>query len=45
MIASEVEKLHEILSKMRTEYDEETEFGHNQEMQSKYNKIFENLRV
>ena len=45
MITTEVEKLHAILSKMRTEYDDETEFGHNQEMQSKYNKIFENLRV
>ena len=45
MIANEVEKLHETLSKMRKEYDEETEFGHNQQMQSKYDKIFENLRV
>ena len=44
MIAEEVEKLEEILSQRRKEYDEETNFGQNLEKQSEYNSIFDKLR-
>ena len=45
MIAIEVYKLEEILSKRRQEYDEQTNFGHNLEKQSEYNSIFNKLRL
>ncbi len=44
MIAEEVEKLEEILSQRRKEYDEETNFGQNLEKQSEYNLTFDKLR-
>ncbi|MEK0321208.1 MAG: hypothetical protein QQN58_00450 [Nitrosopumilus sp.] len=45
MIAIDVYKLEEILSKRRQEYDEQTNFGHNLEKQSEYNSIFDKLRL
>ncbi len=45
MIAMDVYKLEEILSKRRQEYDEQTNFGHNLEKQSEYNSIFNKLRL
>ena len=45
MIAIEVYKLEEILSKRRQEYDEQTNFGHNLEKQLEYNSIFNKLRL
>jgi len=45
MIAIEVEKLEEILSQKRQEYDVQTNFGHNLEKQSEYNSIFDRLRL
>jgi len=45
MIAIEVEKLEEILSQRRQEYDEQTNFGQNLEKQSEYNSIFDRLRL
>jgi len=45
MIAIEVEKLDEILSQRRQEYDEQTNFGQNLERQSEYNLIFDKLRL
>lgn len=44
MIVIEVQKLEEILSQKRQEYDEQTNFGQNIEKQSEYNSIFERLR-
>jgi len=44
MIAIEVQKLEEILSQKRQEYDEQTNFGQNIEKQSEFNSIFERLR-
>ncbi len=45
MIAIEVEKLEEILSQRRQEYDVQTNFGQNLEKQSEYNSIFDRLRL
>ena len=45
MIAKEVEKLEEILSQRRKEYDEQTSFGQNLEKQSEYNSTFDKLRL
>ena len=45
MIAKEVEKLEEILSQRRKEYDEQTNFGQNLEKQSEYNSTFAKLRL
>jgi len=45
MIASEIEKLEQLLSQRRQEYDEETNFGQNFEKQSEYNLIFDKLRL
>ena len=44
MIIKEVEKLEKILSVKRRDYDEETDFGSNQKMQSEYDAIFAKLR-
>jgi len=44
MIVIEVQKLEEILSQKRQEYDEQTNFGQNLEKQSEYNSIFDRLR-
>ena len=43
MIASEIEKLSEILNKRRKEYDELTNFGENQETQKEFDLIFDKL--
>jgi len=45
MIAEEVEKLEDILSKRRQEYDEQTNFGQNLEKQIEYNSIFDSLKL
>ncbi len=45
MIAVEVEKLGEILSQRRQEYDEQTNFGQNLEKQLNYNSIFDRLKL
>jgi len=45
MIAEEVEKLEEILSKRRQEYDEQTNFGQNSEKQLEYNSTFDRLKL
>ncbi len=45
MITIEVQKLEEILSPKRHEYDEQTHFGQNLEKQSEYNSIFDRLRL
>jgi hypothetical protein len=45
MIAEEVEKLEEILSKRRQEYDEQTNFGQNLEKQLEYNSTFDRLKL
>ena len=45
MIAEEVEKLEEILSQRRQEYDEQTNFGQNLEKQLEYNSIFDRLKL
>jgi hypothetical protein len=44
MIAIEIEKLERLLFFRRQKYDEETNFGQNQEKQLDYNLIFNNLR-
>jgi len=44
MIAIEVQKLEEILSQKRQEYDVQTNFGQNLGKQSEYNSIFDRLR-
>ena len=44
MIAPEVDLLEVILSKRHQEYDEQTKYGQNQEKQSEYNVIFDELR-
>jgi len=44
MISKEVDKLTEILTKKREEYDAETNFGNNIEIESKYAQIFEKLK-
>jgi len=43
MISNEVDKLTEILIKKREEYDVETNFGNNIEIQLKYTQSFEKL--
>ncbi len=45
MIAIEVEKLEEVLSQRRQEYDQQTNFGQDLEKQSEYNSIFDKLRL
>ena len=45
MIIKEIEKLEKILSEKRKDYDEETEFGTNQKMQSEYDSVFSKLRI
>ncbi len=45
MIAEEIEKLEEILSQRRQEYDVQTNFGQNLEKQLEYNSIFDELRL
>jgi len=45
MIANEIEKLDQLLSQRRQEYDEKTNFGQNSEKQSEYNLIFNKLRL
>ena len=44
MIIKEIEKLEKILSEKRKDYDDETEFGSNQKMQSEYDTVFAKLR-
>ncbi len=44
MISKEVDKLTETLTKKREEYDLETNFGNNIEIELKYAKIFEKLK-
>ena len=44
MIADEVEKIEEIFSQRRQEYDKQTNFGQNFEKQSEYDLTFEKLR-
>lgn len=45
MIIKEIEKLEKILSEKRQDYDQETEYGSNQKMQSEYDSIFSKLRI
>jgi len=45
MIAEEVEKLEEILSQRRQEYDEQTNFGQNLEKQLEYDSTFDRLKL
>lgn len=45
MIAKEIEKLEQILSQRRQEYDDQTDFGNNLEKQSEYNLTFDKLRL
>ncbi len=45
MIAIEVEKLEEILSQRRQEYDEQTNFGQNLEKQLEYYSTFDKLKL
>ncbi len=45
IIAEEVEKLEQLLSKRRQEYDKQTNFGQNLEKQSEYNLVFDRLRL
>ena len=45
MIAEEIEKLHQLLSSLRQEYDDQTNFGQNSEKQSEYNLKFDKLRL
>ncbi len=45
MIAVEVEKLEEILSQRRQEYDEQTNFGQNLEKHLEYNSTFDRLKL
>jgi len=45
MIAIEIEKLEEMLSQRRQEYDTQTNFGQNLEKQLEYNSIFDRLRL
>ena len=44
MIAKEIEKLEQLLVFRRQKYDEQTNFGQNQEKQTGYDLIFNNLR-
>ena len=44
MIVKGVEKLEELLNIRRKQYDEQTNFGQNQEKQTEYDLIFNNLR-
>jgi len=43
MISNEVNKLNNIFSKKRKDYEIETNFGKNLDIQSKYNELFEKL--
>ena len=45
MIAEEIENLHQLLSNLRQEYDDQTNFGQNLEKQSEYNLKFDKLRL
>ena len=44
MLSLEIEKLEQILSQKRLDYDEQTEFGQNSQKQLEYDKLFESLR-
>ena len=43
MISNEIDELNDILSNKRNEYDIETDFGKNLEIQSKYDQLFKTL--
>ncbi len=45
MIAIEIEKLEQMLSKRRKEYDDETDFGKNSEKQLEYDDLFAKLKL
>jgi hypothetical protein len=45
MIATEIEKLEQMLSKRRKEYDDETDFGKKLEEQTDYNDLFAKLKL
>ena len=45
MIATEIEKLEQMLSKRRKEYDDETDFGKKLEKQTDYNDLFAKLKL
>ena len=45
LLIKEIEKLEKILSEKRQDYDEETEFGSNEKMQSEYDSVFSKLRT
>jgi len=45
IISEEIEKLEQVLSQRRQEYDNQTNFGNNLEKQSEYNLIFDKLRL
>ena len=45
MIAQDVVKLQEILSQRQKQYDNETDFGQNRDVQSKYDSLFDSLRL
>lgn len=45
MIAEEIEKLEQLLSQKRQEYDDQTNFGQNLEKQSEFNLAFDKLRL
>ena len=45
MIVKEIEKLEQLLSEKRKEYDEQTDFGQNLEKQSEHNELFDKLRL
>lgn len=45
IIVKEIEKLEQLLSQKRKEYDDKTDFGQNLEKQSEYNSLFDKLRL
>lgn len=45
MIAHDIKELQEILSQRQKQYDDETDFGQNKDMQSKYDSLFDGLRL
>jgi len=45
MISEEIEKLEQVLSQRRQEYDNQTDFGNDLEKQSEYNLTFDKLRL
>ena len=44
LLVNKIEKLEQILFQRRKEYDEQTNFGHNTEIQSQYDEMFKKLR-